>query len=59
MDYPISIIVLALEKDDKGKWQGKGEMAVGVKLKFNKEKNKFEVENYSSEPVRLNKVTER
>jgi len=59
MDYPISIIVLALEKDDKGKWSGKGEMAVGVKLKFNKDKNKFEVENYSSEPVRLNEVKEQ
>jgi hypothetical protein len=59
MDYPISIIVLALEKDDKGKWKGKGKMAVGVKLKFNKEKNKFEVENYSTEPVRLNDVKEQ
>ncbi len=31
-------------------------MAVSTKLTFNKEKNVVELENYSSEPVRLNQV---
>lgn len=58
VDYSVSIIVLKLAKDEQGKWKGKGEMAVGVKLKYNQEKKQLEVENYSSQPVRLSDVTQ-
>ena len=31
-------------------------MAVATKISFDKKKNQIELENYSSEPVRLNNV---
>jgi hypothetical protein len=32
-------------------------MAVATKIRFDKQKNTVELENHSSEPVRLNNVT--
>jgi hypothetical protein len=37
--------------DKEGKGQGK--VAVATKISFDKKKNAIELENYSSEPVRL------
>ncbi len=34
----------------------KGKMAVATKISFDKKKNQIEIENYSSEPVRLQNV---
>ena len=42
-----------VDKDGKGE----GKMAVATKIDFDKKKNTMELENYSSEPVRLNNVT--
>ena len=51
-DYPFSLFEMRF--DSQGKGQGK--MAYATKIAFDKKKNNVELENYSSEPVRLNKL---
>lgn len=52
MDYPITLMEIRVDKDGKGQ----GKMAVATKISFDKKKNQIELENYASEPVRLNEV---
>jgi hypothetical protein len=52
VDYPISLIEIRVDKDGKGV----GKMAVATKISFDKKKNQIELENYASEPVRLNNL---
>jgi len=52
IDYPITLIEIRVDKDGNGQ----GKMAVATKISFNKKENQLELENYSSEPVRLNNV---
>jgi hypothetical protein len=52
IDYPITLIEIRVDKEGKGV----GKMAVATKISFNKKENQLELENYSSEPVRLNNV---
>jgi hypothetical protein len=52
IDYPFSLIEIRLNKDGKGV----GKMAVATKIDFDKKKKQLVLENYSSEPVRLNEV---
>lgn len=52
IDYPFSLIEIRLDKDGKGV----GKMAVATKIEFDKKKKQLVLENYSSEPVRLNEV---
>jgi hypothetical protein len=51
-DYPITIMEIRVDKDGKGV----GKMAVATKISFDKKKNQIELENYATEPVRLNNV---
>jgi hypothetical protein len=53
VDYPFTLIEIHLDKEGKGQ----GKMAYATKILFDKKKNTVELENYSSEPVRLNDVT--
>ena len=52
IDYPFSLIEIRLPKEGKGT----GKFAVATKIFFDKKKNQMVLENYSSEPVRLNEV---
>jgi len=52
IDYPFSLIEIRLGNDGKGV----GKMAVATKIEFDKKKKQLVLENYSSEPVRLNEV---
>jgi hypothetical protein len=52
IDYPFSLIEIRLDKSGKGV----GKMAVATKIDFDKKKKQLVLENYSSEPVRLNEV---
>jgi hypothetical protein len=52
IDYPFTLIEIRTDKDGKGQ----GKMAVATKISFDKKKKVIELENYSSEPVRLNNV---
>jgi hypothetical protein len=52
MDYPFTLIQIMLDKDGKGE----GKASIATKITFDKDKNQLELENYSSEPVRLNNV---
>ena len=52
MDYPITLFEIHLNKDG----EGEGKLAYYTKIRFDKEKKVMEIENYSSEPVRLNNL---
>jgi hypothetical protein len=52
IDYPFSLIEIRVNSAG----EGEGRFAVATKITFDKEKNQIELENYSSEPVRLNNV---
>lgn len=52
IDYPFTLIEIRANKDG----EGEGKLAVATKISFDKEKKVLELENYSSEPVRLNNV---
>ena len=51
-DYPFTLFEMRFNKDGKGE----GRMAYGTQINFDKKKNTVELENYSSEPVRLNNL---
>ena len=52
IDYPFTLFEIRVNKAG----EGEGKMAVATKISFDKKKNAIELENYSSEPVRLNNV---
>jgi hypothetical protein len=52
IDYPFTLFEIRVNKDG----EGEGKMAVATKITFNKRTNTMELENYTSEPVRLNNV---
>ena len=52
IDYPFTLFEIRVNKAG----EGQGKMAVATKISFDKKKNAIELENYSSEPVRLNEV---
>jgi hypothetical protein len=52
-DYPFTLFEMRFNKDGKGE----GRMAYATQIMFDKKKNQIELENYSSEPVRLNNLT--
>jgi hypothetical protein len=52
IDYPFMLIEIRVDKEGKGV----GKMAVATKIDFNKEKKQIVLENYSTEPVRLNNL---
>ena len=54
-DYDVTIITLEVDKNG----QGEGQLAMGVQLAFEPEGNKLTIENFGSEPVRLNNVRRR
>jgi hypothetical protein len=52
IDYPFTLIELRLDKAGNGE----GRMSIATKIRHNKKTNVLELENYNSEPVRLNQV---
>jgi hypothetical protein len=52
-DYPFTLFEMRFDKSGKGE----GRMAYATQIMFDKKKNTVELENYSSEPVRLNNLT--
>jgi hypothetical protein len=52
IDYPFTLMEIRVDKDGNGQ----GKMAVATKISFDKKKKVIELENYSSEPVRLNNL---
>jgi hypothetical protein len=52
IDYPFTFIEIRLNAEG----EGEGKMAVATQLSFNKKKNLVELENYGTEPVRLQNV---
>jgi hypothetical protein len=52
IDYPFTLFEMRFDKAGKGE----GRMAYATQIGFDKKKNTVELENYSSEPVRLNNL---
>jgi hypothetical protein len=52
IDYPFTLIEIRVGKDGKGE----GKMSVATKISYSKKHDTVELENYSSEPVRLTNV---
>lgn len=52
VDYPFTLFEMRFDKSGKGE----GRMAYSVQISFDKKKQAIELENYSSEPVRLNEL---
>ena len=52
MDYPFTLLDIRLDRNG----EGVGKASVATKISFDKKKNIMELENYSSEPVRLQQV---
>ena len=52
IDYPFTLFEIRVNKAG----EGEGKMAVATKISFDKSKKTIELENYGSEPVRLNNV---
>jgi hypothetical protein len=52
VDYPFTLFEMRFSKDGRGE----GRMAYATQISFDKKKNTIELENYSSEPVRLNEL---
>jgi len=54
-DYDVTLIVL--DVNEKG--EGEGQIALGVRLEYEPEGKRLVIENFGSEPVRLNNVRRR
>lgn len=52
VDYPFTLFEMRFDKSGSGE----GRMAYMTQISFDKKKNTVELENYSSEPVRLNQL---
>ena len=52
IDYPFTLMEIRVDKNGRGE----GKMAVATKISFDKKNKQIELENYGSEPVRLNNV---
>lgn len=52
IDYPFTLVEIRINKAG----EGEGKMAVATKIEYDKKKNTLVLENYSSEPVRLQAV---
>jgi hypothetical protein len=53
VDYPFTLFEMRFNTDGKGE----GKMAYATAINFDKKTNSIELENYSSEPVRLQNLT--
>jgi hypothetical protein len=52
IDYPFTLIEMRLDREGRGV----GKMAVATKIEFDKGKKQLVLENFASEPVRLNEI---
>jgi hypothetical protein len=52
VDYPFTMFEMHFDKSNKGE----GKVAWGTKIMFDDKKKQIELENYSTEPVRLNNL---
>ena len=52
VDYPFTLFEMRFGKDGRGE----GRMAYATQISFDKKTNSIELENYSTEPVRLNNL---
>ena len=52
VDYPFTLFEMHFDQSGKGE----GRMSYALQINFDKKKNNIELENYASEPVRLNNL---
>lgn len=52
VDYPFTVVEMRVDRNG----DGEGKLSVATKIRFDKQKNVIELENFASEPVRLQQV---
>ena len=55
-EYPVSFVLLKLQKNEDGDWTGIGRMFVGAKLRFDVSSKKFVIDEFPMDPVYLKDV---
>lgn len=55
-EYPLSVVLLKLERGDKGEWEGLGRLFVGTKVRFDGAEGRFVIDEFPSDPVFLKDV---
>jgi hypothetical protein len=55
-EYPLSVVLVRLERDDDGEWTGVGRLFVGAKIRYEGSKGRFVVDEFPSDPVYLKDV---
>jgi len=58
-EYPVSFVLLKLQKNEDGDWTGIGRMFVGAKLRFDSSSKKFVIVEFPMDPVYLKDVKVR
>jgi len=58
-EYPVSFVLLKLQKNEDGDWTGIGRMFVGAKLRFDSSAKKFLIDEFPMDPVYLKDVKVR
>ena len=54
--YPLSFVLLKLQKDEAGDWKGIGRIFVGAKVRFDNTQKKFVIDEFPMDPVYLKDV---
>lgn len=54
-DYDVSLVIMDIDAEGKGE----GQLAMGVRLNLDQEKNTLVIESFGTEPVRLNRIRKR
>lgn len=55
-EYPVSFVLLKLQKNEDDEWTGIGRMFVGAKLRFDISRKKFVIDEFPMDPVYLKDV---
>jgi len=55
-EFPLSFVLLRFTKDDKGDWSGVGRIFVGARIKYDSVGEKFNLDEFSTDPVYLKNV---
>ncbi len=56
VEYPLSVVLLSLEKNDTGEWAGLGRLFVGTKIRYDRSQSRFVIDEFPSDPVYLKDV---
>jgi len=56
VEFPLSVVLLNLERNDDGEWAGLGRLFVGTKIRYDSGQGRFAIDEFPSDPVYLRDV---